>query len=189
MLREGTESLWNEYLAKPATYLWNDVWVNIFWKSLIKNMERIRDGQPTDLDKAANNIEVQPPQSNSQQQYCNNILCTFKCHIICHVCGIIANPQTYIVRHCICIINDTHWKRIARPLWPLPLSKSRRVFLVLIFFPAEQSSCSIYFPYWKQKNFFQINFQIVRYSALREARRLLSIQLIFPLAEYRLRIT
>ena len=58
----GTESLWNEYLAQPASYLWNDVWVNIFWKSFINNMERIRDGQPTDLDKAANNLQVPIPQ-------------------------------------------------------------------------------------------------------------------------------
>jgi hypothetical protein len=54
----GTESLWNEYLAKPASYLWNDVWINIFWKSFIYNMERIRDGKSTDLDKAATNLEI-----------------------------------------------------------------------------------------------------------------------------------
>ena len=58
----GTKNLWNDYLAKPAAYLWNDVWVNIFWKSFILNMERIRDGQPTDLDKAGKNIEVPIPQ-------------------------------------------------------------------------------------------------------------------------------
>lgn len=55
----GTESLWNAYFAKPAAYLWNDVWVNIFWKSFISNMERIRDGKPTDFDNAANNLKVQ----------------------------------------------------------------------------------------------------------------------------------
>jgi hypothetical protein len=55
----GTKSLWTAYLAEPAAYLWNDVLVNIFWKSFISNMERIRDGQPTDLDKAADNLKVQ----------------------------------------------------------------------------------------------------------------------------------
>ncbi|MFA5931844.1 MAG: hypothetical protein WC793_00485 [Candidatus Paceibacterota bacterium] len=55
----GTKSLWTTYLAEPASYLWNDVWVNIFWKSFISNMERIRDGKPTDFDNAANNLKVQ----------------------------------------------------------------------------------------------------------------------------------
>ena len=56
---EGTsQSVWSEYLEKPAEYLWNDVWVNIFWKSFINNMERIRDGKPTDLDNAAKNLQV-----------------------------------------------------------------------------------------------------------------------------------
>jgi hypothetical protein len=55
----GAKSLWTTYLAEPVSYLWNDVWVNIFWKSFISNMERIRDGKPTDLDRAADNIKIQ----------------------------------------------------------------------------------------------------------------------------------
>jgi hypothetical protein len=57
-VREGTKSLWETYLAKPASYLWNDVWVNIFWKGFISNMERIRDGKATDFDKAGDNLKV-----------------------------------------------------------------------------------------------------------------------------------
>lgn len=49
----GTKNLWTAYFAEPASYLWNDVWIKIFWKSFISNMERIRDGQPTDFDNAA----------------------------------------------------------------------------------------------------------------------------------------
>lgn len=63
-VKGGTESFWDEYLAQPAHYLWQDVWVNIFWNSFIDNMKRIRDGQPTDLDKAVKNIEVQPSTTN-----------------------------------------------------------------------------------------------------------------------------
>ncbi len=55
----GAKNLWTTYLAEPASYLWNDVWINIFWKGFISNMERIRDGKPTDLDKAANNLKIQ----------------------------------------------------------------------------------------------------------------------------------
>ena len=46
----GTRNLWNDYLKAPASYLWNDIFINIFWKSFINNMERIRDGQPTDYE-------------------------------------------------------------------------------------------------------------------------------------------
>jgi hypothetical protein len=49
----GTRNLWNDYLQKPAEYLWNDIFVDIFWKSFVNNMERIRDGKPTDFELAA----------------------------------------------------------------------------------------------------------------------------------------
>jgi hypothetical protein len=55
---EETKSLWAAYFAEPVAYLWNEVWINIFWKSFISNMERIRDGKPTDFDNAANNIKI-----------------------------------------------------------------------------------------------------------------------------------
>ena len=58
-VKGSTQSLWDAYLAKPAHYLWQDVWVNIIWKSFISNMERIRDGQPTDIDNAAKSIQMQ----------------------------------------------------------------------------------------------------------------------------------
>ncbi len=57
-VREGTKNLWETYLAKPASYLWNDICVNIFWKGFVSNMERIRDGQSTDFDKAGDNLQV-----------------------------------------------------------------------------------------------------------------------------------
>ena len=65
-VKGNTESVWSKYFADPAHYLWQDVWVNIFWQGFINNMERIRDGQPTSLDNAAKNLEVQPNTSNNQ---------------------------------------------------------------------------------------------------------------------------
>jgi len=57
---KGTgQDFWNKYLAEPAHYLWQDVWVNIFWKGFIFNMQRITNGQPTDYNDAANNLKVQ----------------------------------------------------------------------------------------------------------------------------------
>ena len=52
----GGKSIWNEYLKEPLTYLWHDVFINIFWASFINNMERIRDGQPTDYQLYAPNV-------------------------------------------------------------------------------------------------------------------------------------
>ena len=49
----GGRNLWNDYLKKPASYLWNDVFMDIFWKSFINNMERIRDGKATNFENAA----------------------------------------------------------------------------------------------------------------------------------------
>lgn len=46
----GARSLWNDYFKEPAFYLWHDVFLDIFWQSFISNMERIRDGQPTDFE-------------------------------------------------------------------------------------------------------------------------------------------
>jgi len=54
----GTRNLWNDYLEQPASYLWNDIFVNIFWKSFVNNMERIRDGKPTDFENAAPTTNV-----------------------------------------------------------------------------------------------------------------------------------
>ncbi|MFZ2150305.1 MAG: hypothetical protein WAV15_04060 [Minisyncoccia bacterium] len=59
-IKGETESFWDAYLAEPASYLWNDVWINIFWKGFINNMERIRDGKPTDYDEASTNLMVTP---------------------------------------------------------------------------------------------------------------------------------
>lgn len=49
----GTRNLWDDYLKEPADYVWNEVFVKIFWKSFINNMERIRDGKPTDYESNA----------------------------------------------------------------------------------------------------------------------------------------
>ncbi len=57
---DGTKTVWDKYLKDPASYLWNDVWIKIFWQGFISNMERIRDGKPTDYDNAAQNLQINP---------------------------------------------------------------------------------------------------------------------------------
>jgi hypothetical protein len=53
------KNLWNDYLKKPVTYFWDKVVVDLLWASFVSNMERIRDGQPTDFDKAAPTVPIQ----------------------------------------------------------------------------------------------------------------------------------
>ena len=57
-VRGGTTNLWETYLAEPASYLWNDVIVDIFWKGFINNMERIRDGKPTNIEEASPQVNL-----------------------------------------------------------------------------------------------------------------------------------
>ncbi|MDP1760244.1 MAG: hypothetical protein Q8L01_02220 [Candidatus Woesebacteria bacterium] len=57
-VKDNTKTVWDRYLKDPATYLWNDVFMKIFWTSFINNMERIRDGKPTDYEKFAPNMSI-----------------------------------------------------------------------------------------------------------------------------------
>jgi hypothetical protein len=43
------QSLWHDYFERSATFIWREIWVKIFWNSFVNNMERLRDGKPTDI--------------------------------------------------------------------------------------------------------------------------------------------
>jgi hypothetical protein len=58
---DNTKTFWDKYLKDPASYIWNDIFIKIFWVSFINNMERIRDGKPTDFERFAPTM----PNSNS----------------------------------------------------------------------------------------------------------------------------
>ena len=55
---DNTKTFWDKYLKDPASYLWNDVFVKIFWASFIDNMERIRDGKKTDYEQFAPTVQM-----------------------------------------------------------------------------------------------------------------------------------
>ena len=59
-----SKSIWEKYLKDPADYLWNDVWIELFWKSFVSNLERIRDGEPTDFDQAAPQVDFNNTTGN-----------------------------------------------------------------------------------------------------------------------------
>ncbi|MEZ4103633.1 MAG: hypothetical protein R3B55_03765 [Candidatus Paceibacterota bacterium] len=49
----GVVNFWERYLAGPADYLWNDIFVDLIWESFIVNMQSIRNGQ------SATNFQLQ----------------------------------------------------------------------------------------------------------------------------------
>ena len=49
----GVSRFWNTYLAGPADYIWNDVFVGLIWESFIINMQALRNGE------SATNFQLQ----------------------------------------------------------------------------------------------------------------------------------
>ncbi len=47
----GVITVWDNYLAGPAYYLWNDVFINLLWNSFIENMNRIKAGHSTTIEE------------------------------------------------------------------------------------------------------------------------------------------
>ena len=55
-----TKAMWGTYLASPAKYLWNDVFINLIWNSFIDSMKRIKAGQnPKMYDKSPSALPQQ----------------------------------------------------------------------------------------------------------------------------------
>lgn len=47
----GVQNVWNNYLAQPFMFLWNDIFVELIWESFIVNMQALRNGDtPTNFD-------------------------------------------------------------------------------------------------------------------------------------------
>ena len=57
-VKDTSVGFWDRYLTGPAHYLWNDIFINLFWNSFVSNLERIRDGAPTDFDLYAPKIQI-----------------------------------------------------------------------------------------------------------------------------------
>ena len=49
----GVVNFWDRYLAGPADYIWNDVFVDLIWESFIVNMQALRNGE------SATNFDMQ----------------------------------------------------------------------------------------------------------------------------------
>ena len=51
-----TVSIWDDYLARPVLYLWNDIFIDLLWNSFIDNLQRIKAGEPTTIEQLAPEI-------------------------------------------------------------------------------------------------------------------------------------
>ena len=45
--------VWNNYLKKPVTYLWNDIFLELIWEPAIDALKKIKDGEPDSLQSSA----------------------------------------------------------------------------------------------------------------------------------------
>lgn len=43
---ETGSMVWKEYLSKPAAYFWNNIFIDLLWKSFIDNTNQIKKGEP-----------------------------------------------------------------------------------------------------------------------------------------------
>ena len=57
---DNSTSFWNTYLQKPASYLWNDIFINLLWNSFVDNMTRIKQDQPTTLQLNPPTVQMEP---------------------------------------------------------------------------------------------------------------------------------
>lgn len=54
--------VWAEYLGEPVRYFWDEIFLGIIWSAFTENMERIKQGQPNDLERGAPQGAVPQPQ-------------------------------------------------------------------------------------------------------------------------------
>lgn len=38
------KDVWDKYLAKPAEYLWNDIFIDLIWNPFVEMLKRIKEG-------------------------------------------------------------------------------------------------------------------------------------------------
>ena len=50
--------LWTDYLMQPVLYFWNNIFINLLWETFVSNLERIRDGEPTNFELNTPSVEL-----------------------------------------------------------------------------------------------------------------------------------
>lgn len=47
-----TVTFWDKYLKNPASYIWNDIFIDVIWDPAIDNIKRLNKGEPDDIQLA-----------------------------------------------------------------------------------------------------------------------------------------
>lgn len=50
--------VWDKFLSKPVLYFWQNIFIDLLWESFVSNMERIKQGEPTDLQLMAPYVPI-----------------------------------------------------------------------------------------------------------------------------------
>lgn len=64
LIKDTSINVWDNYLKKPATYLWNEIYIKLIWEPAISNLTKIKDGQPDDIRTGAPVIPTPQPIPN-----------------------------------------------------------------------------------------------------------------------------
>lgn len=57
-ISQQLDTLWNNHLAEPADYLWNDIFLDLIWSAFTENLERLRNGENTVYEDNAPGVEL-----------------------------------------------------------------------------------------------------------------------------------
>jgi hypothetical protein len=56
-VKSGTVFVWKEYLSQPLSYFWNNIFLGLLWSAFTENLERVKDGRPTQIQEMAPSLE------------------------------------------------------------------------------------------------------------------------------------
>lgn len=56
-VEEHSKRVYNNYLAKTVSYLWNDIFLDLLWDSFTENLEKIKEGKPTVFEEGASRVK------------------------------------------------------------------------------------------------------------------------------------
>ncbi|MES2315018.1 MAG: hypothetical protein V4524_03750 [Patescibacteria group bacterium] len=59
-----TVSFWDKYLKRPASYVWNDVFIDLIWEPAIDNLTKIKNSEPTNVQTNAPKLPNPVPLPN-----------------------------------------------------------------------------------------------------------------------------
>ena len=57
-------SVWDKYLKQPATYLYQDVFINLIWTPAIDNLTKMKNSEPTNIQTASPKLPNPVPKPN-----------------------------------------------------------------------------------------------------------------------------